>query len=344
MDTGAYAEQLVAIGRVHGLDAIGVTTAEPFERARAALDERKDAGLDGGMQFTFRNPSRSTDPRRTLPGARSLIVAARAYPAGPSVPAGANRARVAWYATVDHYAELRSALGHIARKLSADGWRALVLADDNALVDREAAYRAGIGWFGKNANVLLPGHGSWFVLGSVLTDAALPPSAEPAADGCGGCRRCLDGCPTGAIVAPGVIDARRCLAWLVQAEGDFPLEHRAALGDRIYGCDECQLVCPLNRRPTRPAGDDDQERATVDVVALLAATDGELIETFGRWYLPRRDPRYLRRNALVVLGNTGDPADERVRATIRRYRDSDDGMLSAHAAWAAARLGLEVLA
>src|SRR5438105_6711215 len=139
----------------------------------------------------------------------------------------------------------------MARRLEVDGWRARVLADDNALVDREAARRAGLGWYGKNANVLLPGAGSWFVLGSVVTDAPLPPADHEVPDGCGSCTRCLDGCPTGAIVAPGVVDARRCLAWLVQQPGSFPVELRAALGDRIYGCDDCQEVCPPNHRAER---------------------------------------------------------------------------------------------
>ena len=121
-----------------------------------------------------------------------------------------------------------------------------MVADDNALVDREAAVRAGLGWYGKNSNVLLPGAGSWFVLGTVITDAPLPSSSR-LSDGCGPCRRCLDGCPTGAIVAPGVVDARRCLAWLVQAPGSIPEDFRPAIGDRMYGCDDCQEVCPPNR-------------------------------------------------------------------------------------------------
>src|SRR5690606_28594835 len=146
----------------------------------------------------------------------------------------APRGRVARYARADHYGELRAALRAVAGELKAAGWRARVLADDNALVDREAAYRAGLGWYGKNANLLLPGRGSWFVLGSVVTDAPLARTAEPVADGCGACTRCLDGCPTGAIVAPGVVDARRCLAWLLQVEGPFPREHRVVLGDRLY--------------------------------------------------------------------------------------------------------------
>src|ERR1019366_2825144 len=118
------------------------------------------------------------------------------------------------------------------------GWRATVVCDDNALVDRAAAHRAGLGWFGKNSLILLPGLGSWFVLGTVVTDAPLPavdPSeAPPHGDGCRTCSRCLTGCPTGALVAPGVLDARRCLAWLVQEPGSFPEEYRQALGGRIY--------------------------------------------------------------------------------------------------------------
>ena len=204
------------------------------------------------MQFTYRNPARSTDPSRIMEGARSLIVGARGYqrqaPGQSAVVAG----RVARYAWVDHYEPLRRALGSVAMALEAAGWQARVVADDNALVDRAAAARAGIGWYGKNCNILLPGAGSWFVLGSVVTDAPLPFDA-PLADGCGSCQRCLPACPTGALTAPGVLDARRCLAWLVQAPGIFPFEYRVALGDRLYGCDDCQEVCPPNRRSARRA-------------------------------------------------------------------------------------------
>jgi epoxyqueuosine reductase len=216
-----------------------------------------------------------------------------------------------------------------------------VLVDDNRLVDREAAVRAGLGWYGKNANVLLDGHGSWFVLGSVVTDAALP-AAIPVADGCGSCARCLPACPTGALVAPGVLDARRCLAHLLQAPGDFPLEFREALGNRLYGCDDCQEVCPPNRleerrTPAPPAGAEDE--AWVPVLELLAASDDELLARHGRWYIPRREARYLRRNALVVLGNVGDGQDRDVEAALRRALADPDSMLRSHAAWAAERLG-----
>jgi epoxyqueuosine reductase len=261
---------------------------------------------------------------------------------------------VARYVWADHYGELRSALGTVAARLKADGWKARVLVDQNDLVDREAAYRAGLGWYGKNSNLLLPGHGSWFVLGSVVTNAPLTPSDGPRADGCGSCDRCIGGCPTGAIVAPGVIDARRCLAWLVQAPGDIPREHRVAMGDRMYGCDDCQDVCPPNRVEQRRVEQGRVEqgrvgdvaadgRAWVPLLAVLDATDDELLDRYGHWYIPERSPRYLRRNALVALGNAADGDDPYVRQAIARHLVHPDPMLRAHAVWAARRLGLHDL-
>jgi epoxyqueuosine reductase len=325
-----------ARGLAAGLDAVGVASAEPFEGTRRDLEERRAAGLHGGMHFTYGDPARSTDPARSVPGARSIVVGARRYrradPPPPAEPVGA----VARYARSDHYGELRAALSVLADGLQAAGWTARVLCDDNALVDREAARRAGLGWYGKNANLLLPGMGSWFVLGSVVTDAPIEPSPEPVPDGCGTCTRCIDACPTGAIVAPGVVDARRCLAWLVQARGTFPLEHRVALGGRLYGCDDCQEVCPPNRTADRrqPPAEVAGEEAWVPLVDLLAAADDELLARHGRWYIPRRDPRWLRRNALVALGNVGADTDPTVTATLQRYADGDDEVLAEHAGWA----------
>ena len=347
------AADLIALGRAHGLDAVGVTPVEPFGTTRRHIERRRAAGLHGGMRFTYLRPDRSCDPGAALPDARALVVGARSYRRAAAEPAGQTgatgpRGRVARYAWADHYGELRSALTAVAGELRSAGWRARVLADDNALVDREAAYRAGLGWYGKNANLLLPGEGSWFVLGSVVTDAPLAGTGERGervADGCGACTRCLDGCPTGAIVAPGVVDARRCLAWLLQDDGAFPREHRVALGDRIYGCDDCQEVCPPNRRVDRavPAPALDGAETAVDLLDLLAATDGELLDRHGRWYVPRRQARYLRRNALVVLANVADPADERVAATLRVVLSAPDGLVRAHAVWAARRLGRDDL-
>lgn len=345
MSAAALADRLRAAGREAGLDALGFAAAEVFTSTCEDLSNRKAAGLHGGMQFTYRDPERSTDPRRILPGARSLVVGARSYRrAAPEPPDPRATGRVAAYAWRDHYADLGAGLTAVAEVLRADGWKARVVADDNALVDREAAVRAGLGWYGKNSTVLLPGAGSEFVLGSVVTDAELPVADEPVADGCGPCRRCVDACPTGAIVAPGVIDARRCLAWLVQSPGDFPDAFREALDDRIYGCDDCQDVCPVNRRSAAagspPLEGDAQPR--VDLIALLRADDETLLADHGRWYIPERDPRYLRRNALVALGNRGGRDDPEVRAVLAEYREGDDDLLARHAAWALDRLDARV--
>ena len=397
---GELAERLRQRGEQAGLAAIGIALATPMEATRRILEQRKDAGLSAGMQFTYRNPTRSTDPRRALPEAAALVVGAWPYgeasredsdnehisvpgidrgrsPVGPDRPQG----RVARYARRDHYQDLRKALGQVATELTEAGWRARVVADDNALVDRAAAERAGLGWFGKNSNILLAGRGSWFLLGSVITDAPLPASA-PLEDGCGSCRRCLTSCPTGALVAPGVLDARKCLAWLLQATGVFPVEYRAALEGRIYGCDDCQEVCPANRLAARMAADSHGERtnqangrikvaaadvavahaepaepaqpakaqqapvggpagqeAEVDLLDLLSNDDESLLARYGRWYIPQRDPRYLRRNALIALGNVADGHQPEVEETLGRYLDDPDELLRAHAVWASFRAG-----
>lgn len=336
-------EVLRAIGIRSGLDVIEVAAAEPFVEVRTTLENRKAAGLHGGMAFTYRNPERSTDPSRALPDARALVVGARSYLTEDPGPDPTGRSgRVARYAWEDHYAALRAGLTAVQQALQDAGWRARVLADDNALVDRAAAHRAGIGWWGKNANLLLPGLGSWYVLGSVVTDAPLPPTAGEVSDRCGSCTRCIDRCPTGAITGPGVVDARRCLSWLLQADGAFPLEHRVALGDRIYGCDVCQEVCPPNRRAPMAAASG-AERPWVPLLALLDDDDAAVLAWAERWYIPRREVRFVRRNALVVLGNVADPSDPEVEAVLQRHLHHPDPLLRGHAVWAARRLGREDL-
>ncbi|MCU1361815.1 MAG: hypothetical protein JWN99_3104 [Ilumatobacteraceae bacterium] len=348
----AYVDQLRSLAASFGITHTGVAPAAVMLRARQALVQRRDDGLHDGMAFTYKNPQRSTDPARAVLRAQAVFVGARPYlvadpGADPNAPMSARVARYAW---ADHYAPLRAGLRAVAHRLRSDGWKAVAFADDNSMVDREAAYLAGLGWFGKNANLLLNGAGSYFVLGSVVTTAPLPVADAPAADGCGSCRRCIDGCPTAAIVRPGVVDAARCLAWLLQKPGVFDRRFRRALGDRIYGCDECQEVCP----PTVRLGQRFESSTTegiepsVDVLAMLQADDDELLRRWGRWYITDRDPRWVRRNALVVLGNIGRPDPSvaplpEVVTTLQRYLAHHDPMLRAHAVWAARSCGLNDL-
>ncbi len=351
IDKSKYTEQLLALGRNSGLHQVGVASAEVLHRARQALNERKSQGLHNQMQFTYRNPNRSTDPTAALPSAKSVIVGALSYSTQMPEQPEKLSARVARYVWSDYYAQLRESLRQIAKQLESDGFRAVVLADDNAIVDREVAYQAGLGWFGKNSNLLIAGAGSYFVLGCVVTNASLVVAEKPVEDGCGSCRRCLDNCPTQAIIAPGVIDANKCLAWLLQKPGVFDRDFRVALGDRLYGCDDCQEVCPPTVRfekrtnviADEPVKHDDRSNAWVSVQKILLADDESLLKEFGAWYIANRDPKWLRRNALVILGNIGDANDKLVVELLQKYCNHSDAILRSHAVWAAARLGLNHL-
>jgi len=320
-----------------GLSALGVTNAEPFVETRREIERRKSEGFDGGMQFTFRNPERSTTPKMIMKDAKSLIVGALRTPSPRLEEASADKLRIAAYARKDYYSNLRKALNVIAERLKADGWKAQVVADENSLVDRAAAIRAGIGWHGKNGNVLIPGKGSWFVLGSVVTNADLPASKQ-VQDNCGTCKRCIDNCPTGAIIEPGVVDARRCIAWLVQAPGVIPNEYRKSIGNRIYGCDDCQEVCPEGREERFLEGESDTD-ADHFALEILETNDEELLERFGHWYIAQRDPKYLRRNALIAVGNSQEKENEKFKSLLEKYLSNPDPLLRSHAVWAAVHLG-----
>lgn len=346
-----------------GLDAVGVTDVLPFLEERQAITERKAAGLHAGMWFTYGRPERSTSPASILPGARSIVVGARCYRPPHERPTSshrgqrANRGAVAAYVATDAYGALRNGLEEVSELLRSSGFDARVVYDDNRLTDRGAAARAGLGWLGRNTMLLSRELGSWTVLGSVVTTAALPVAEETQPDGCGTCRRCQTACPTGALDEAGVLDANRCLAWLVQAPGTFPPEYRVALGDRIYGCDDCQVVCPYNdpvsspfhvrrrslSQPVELGPGRGVRSSSIDVVGLLQMTDDDLMESYGHWYIPRRRPEYLRRNALVVLGNVGDPADPGVIQVVRESLVSPSAVVASHAVWAARRLGRDDL-
>lgn len=336
----AYWAHLQALGAHAGLDACGVARAEVLSRARACIEDRIERDLVNAMKFTFLRPVRSTNPVALVEGARSIIVGARSYAYGENVDADTSgvRAHIARYAWDDHYGHLKESLNVIASQLRRDGHRATVFADDNSIVDREVAYRAGIGWFGRNANILIPGKGSMFVLGCIVTTADLPP-ATVVPDGCGSCTRCVPACPTGAIIEPGVIDAHRCLSWLLQKPGIFDRRYRAALGARIYGCDDCQTSCP----PTKKAGTRQVERervTTIDVREWLDFSDNELNDACSGWYVDHRNMTWVRRNLLIIAGNVGRADDVHLVDIMRRYLSHDEPVLRAHATWAAARLGL----
>ena len=346
---GPKFEELKEIGRSAGLDDLAVTGVEPIIEARRAIEERKALGLHAGMTFTYGNPVRATDPSQLLEGAQSLLVGIRRYEA-PSTNIQRNRqashkrtspaaGAVAAYVSSDEYKLLREGLNAVAARLEESGAKALVVMDDNRLVDRAVASKSGLGWLGRNTMLIHPQLGSWTVIGSVVTDALIQEDSNRVVDECGACSRCSVECPTGAINNFGVLDANRCLAWLLQSKGVFPRNHRIALGNRLYGCDDCQVVCPKNEEPQPVALLAPQRESDVDLVELLDSSDEELIARYGHWYIPRRRPEYLRRNALVVLGNVGSSSEPEVERVLQAALDSPSPLVRSHAIWAACRLG-----
>lgn len=316
-----------------GLDRIGWTTAEPFADVRSQIEERVDSGMSARLGFTFSDPQRSTTPTASWPWARSIVVGLWSYLPGAGTPQG--QGRIARFAETNHYLPLRESMERVAATLISEGHMAEVVMDDSRLVDRAAAHRAGLAWWGKNTMLLTPGLGPWFLIGCVVTDADLPPVETMERD-CGTCEACLPACPTGALVQPGVLDARRCLAAILQAPGEIPVEYRVAVGDRLYGCDDCIEACPPGSRLLARSTD---ERGSIDPVAVLSMGDTDLLERYRHFYLPGGDPRFLRRNALVVLGNTGGEDDLTLLAGYLLYPDQ---MLRQHARWAIERIGGQV--
>lgn len=323
--------ELVETGLGAGLDRVGVAEVDPFDIVRQEMEGRLASGMSGRLTFTYKDPDTATDIRRSFPWANRLVVGIRTYlPQAGAAPHRPRHGRVARFAVDDPYGPLREGLEAVARQLRGDGYRAEVIVDDDRLVDRAAAVRAGVAWWGKSTMALTPGLGPWFVIGSVVTDAA-PEVSEAMSRGCGTCDACLPACPTGALVAPGLLDARRCLAALAQSPGVIPRQWRPAMGDRLYGCDDCLVACPPGvRLSDRSAA----EKGSVELEWLLTAADRALVDRFAHFYLPGRSPRVLRRNALVAMGNDADPGFFDLVALHVGHRD---WLLRAHAVWALAR-------
>jgi epoxyqueuosine reductase len=321
--------ELQRFGAQLGLDAVGVAPAEPYTQTEAHIRARRARGLFGRMRFTMAKPEVSCHPERLLDGARSVISAALCYYA-PEPPRPAGHGRLPRYTWHDGYTDLRERLDLLGRSL---GGSYRVLVDSNEHVDREAAVRSGVGFYGKNTMVITRRHGSWVVLGTLVTTAVVE-STPPLATECGSCRLCVDACPTGALDGAGVLDATKCLSYWTQTPEPMPERYRELLGAQVYGCDICQDVCPWNRGvERRRAGLEPEPGAHVDLVDWLASEPDAL----DRLYVPRNDPRWLRRNALVAAGNVGEDAPETV-AAVRSLAQGDDEMLAEHASWALAKL------
>ena len=340
----SFEERIKAQAFGLGFDLAGITRLGPVETA-AAFDEWLARGYAGEMHYLPRGAEKRRDSRLPVPGTASAIVVAMNY--GGTSPSGP----VARYARGDDYHDVM-----LARLRALHEWIAAELGrpvhgkayvDTGPVLERDLARRAGLGWVGKNTNLINPEIGSFFFLGSLLVDLELEPDAPFAADRCGTCTRCLDACPTNAFTAPRVLDATRCISYLtIELKGDIPEALREPMGGLLYGCDICQDVCPYNLKFSQALAPDSPYAAREALGSkdartlareLLDMTQEEFARAFSKSPMKRAKLRGLKRNAVVVLGNVGTADDIGI---LDRTRDEEpEEVVREHAAWALARLG-----
>lgn len=345
-------EQLTAriklLARNHGLNVTAVTSAEPFPDIADHLDQHIEAGHLAGMDWFTKERGRfSSDVRNLQPTAQSILSVALTYWPGPtSKPEdGVARGRISRYAWgKDYHRVIKRRLKRLHAAIEEDLGHQVesrLLVDTARIVERAVAARAGLGWYGKHSCLIVPGHGSWVLLGEMVLDLDLVPDA-PLDRNCGRCTICLDQCPTGAIVAPYTVHAPSCISYLtIELREAIPLELRPKMGDWVYGCDVCQEVCPYTGAAA-VSDDLDLQPQSLDNAYpslhwLLSMTPDEFAATYHGTPVPRAKRRGLARNAAVALGNIGTAGDIPVLATA--LSGHDQPLVRGHAAWALGRIG-----
>lgn len=309
------ADAIKARARAAGFDLCGISRAERYDRL-AFLDEWLARGYAGEMHYLARSAERRRDVRHVMPSAKSVISLAtlyhteRPYSTEVSDPSEALVSRYAWG---DDYHEIIGArLDAVVawmHEASGEPFEARPYVDTGHVQERAYAQAAGLGWVGKNTCLINPDIGSWLFLSEILCSLDLPPD-EPGVDLCGACTLCLEACPTGALVEPGVMDARRCLAYLtIELTGDIPEVFHRDVGSHVFGCDICQEVCPYNQAPPVSADPHWQPRPALDrpqAAALAGMSDDQLRAAIRRSAIKRTGVKGLRRNLAIVLANLAD--------------------------------------
>ena len=328
-----------------GFDLVGITTAEPFVRdENAALKRVRQGLMDGLPWYTEERVQKANRPTALLPEAKSIVSLAVSYFTGePDTDPDGVTGKVARYAWGDDYhLVIKERLDKFVNGLPAIAGRPVKtrrFVDDGPMNDRAAAERAGIGFFGKNTNILTPSHGSWVFLSQVITDLDLKPDL-PLSKNCGDCVRCIDACPTNAIVAPYTIDNRRCISFFtIELRGPIPIEMRPLIGDWVFGCDICQDVCPVNREAKFSTEVYFQKRrgfAAPELLPLLEMDDNAFSLKFRNSAIKRAKRVGLQRNVCVALGNIGDPS---AIPALSKALNKADPLVKMHAAWALGRIG-----
>ena len=326
------------IARGLGFDDCRIAAADVATHA-AWFTQWLAEGRHGDMAWMERDPVQRADPRRVLDGCRSVITLAYNYHPGADPGTGPGGYRIARYAWNDDYhGILWEKLRAFDSALTAIGGRQRTFTDSGPVLERDFATSSGLGWNGKSTVQIHRSLGTWFFLAEVLTTLKLP-ADTPSPDRCGSCTRCITACPTGAIDAPHHLDARRCISYLtIEHKGPIPEEWRAAVGDRIYGCDDCLAVCPWNRHAQVSRDLRFHARGTVfrhSLVDFLTLDDAGFRSLFaGSPILRIKRPRFLR-NVCVALGNTGG---HNALPALERAATDPDALIAEHARWAIQRI------
>ncbi len=338
--------EFVAYAMSIGVDKIGFTTAAPFTELKNRLRRQQELGFQSGFEES--DIEKRTEPLRLLDSAESIVAIAVAYPSrmkdAPIGKKGARRGifcRASW--GIDYHTALRERLTLLKAWLEerVDNVRIESMVDTGALSDRAVAERAGIGWSGKNCSIITPEFGSYVYLGELVTNIPFAPD-KPMEDECGDCRLCLDVCPTGALIEGGQLNSQRCIAFLTQTKGYLPDEFRSHIGNRLYGCDTCQTVCPKNKGKINWIHEEfkpDPELAKPLLTPLLTISNREFKEKFGHVSGSWRGKKPIQRNAILALAHFKEEAA--VPDLVGLLEKDERPVIRGTAAWALGKIGGE---
>ena len=347
----ALVEQIRQAARELGFEVAGIASVEPLARDDRAFAHWRESGFAAGMVYMTRRPELHAHPSALVPYARSVItLAINYYETAPAFEHEHRFGRVARYAWgLDYHDVVKPRLVELALQIEKFAGRKLharCFVDAVPLLERAVAASAGVGFFGKNTNLLRPRSGSWFFLSEILVDLDLPADENQIKVSCGSCRRCMDACPTDAFAGPYQLDSRKCISYLtIENKGAIPRELRSQIGEWVFGCDVCQDVCPFNRfasdtawlelRPESGAG------SRLDLGELLSiASDEQFRARFRGTALMRPKRRGLLRNAAIAAANIG--ATSAVPALVERIKSDAEPLIRSHALWALAQLDFKL--
>ena len=346
MNVETLQSELIEYAHSIGIDKIGFSNAAPFVDLKTILKRQQDLGHLSGFEES--NITLRTEPLQLLNTAESIISIAVAYPSkmvnAPVGKKGARRgifSRASW--GIDYHTALRQRLQKLEQWLfeKVPGVQLKSMVDTGELVDRAVAARAGIGWEGKNCSIITPEFGSYVYLGEMLINIPFAPST-PIEDECGDCTLCIDVCPTGAIVGPGQLNAQRCVSYLTQTKTMLPDEFRTVIGNRLYGCDTCQTVCPKNKGKTNFIHEElmaEPEIAKPLLEPLLTISNKEFKTTYGHISGAWRGKKPIQRNAIIALAHFKE--ESALPTLIEVMKKDDRPVIRGTAAWAVGKIGGE---